>query len=150
VTGHSIEQIIKGTRHLLLDFGGQSARSSLESAPTLLPRSSATLSPRRVSPCPDRIITAARTGRTVTIVSNNSGAAIAAYLADHRLTSYIRAIVARDDHDPDRMKPDPVIGYANKPDRARALADVQAAAVTADLAEITAALRTMPYAPLPN
>jgi beta-phosphoglucomutase-like phosphatase (HAD superfamily) len=113
----------------------------------------------------------------VTIVSNNSGAAIAAYLADHGLTGYIRAIVARDDHDPERMKPDPyrvreavaildadntecamigdstttdvfagllagvpVIGYANKPGKTRALADVQAAAVTTDLAEITAAL----------
>jgi phosphoglycolate phosphatase len=87
---------------------------------------------------------------------------------------YIRAIVARDDHDPDRMKPDPyrvraavgmlgaenaecvlvgdatadvfagllagvpVIGYANKPGRAQALAEVQAAAVTADHAEIAA------------
>ena len=41
----------------------------------------------------DLIITAHRTGRTVTIVSNNSGAAITAYLADHQLTGYIRAIV---------------------------------------------------------
>jgi phosphoglycolate phosphatase len=55
----------------------------------------------------DLIITAYRTGRTVTIVSNNSGAAITAYLADHRLTDYIRAVVARDDHDQDRMKPSP-------------------------------------------
>ena len=53
------------------------------------------------------IITAGRTGRTVTIVSSNSGAAIAAYLDDHRLTGYIKGIVARDDHDPERMKPDP-------------------------------------------
>ncbi len=29
------------------------------------------------------------------------------HLADHRLTDYIRAIVARDDHDPERMKPSP-------------------------------------------
>jgi phosphoglycolate phosphatase len=129
----------------------------------------------------DLIITAATTGRTVTIVSNNSGAAIAAYLADHRLTGYIRAIVARDDHDRDRMKPDPyrvraavgmldgesaecalvgdttadvfagllagvtVIGYANKPGKARELADVQAVAVTTDLAEITTALRDAPF-----
>jgi beta-phosphoglucomutase-like phosphatase (HAD superfamily) len=55
----------------------------------------------------DLIITAHRTGRTVTIVSNNSGAAITAYLADHRLTDYIRAVVARDDHDQGRMKPSP-------------------------------------------
>jgi beta-phosphoglucomutase-like phosphatase (HAD superfamily) len=55
----------------------------------------------------DLIATADRTGRTVTIVSNNSGAAISAYLADHRLTGYVRAVVARDDHDQDRMKPSP-------------------------------------------
>jgi phosphoglycolate phosphatase-like HAD superfamily hydrolase len=55
----------------------------------------------------DLIVTACRTGRTVTIVSNNSGAAIAAYLVDHDLTSYIRAIIGRDDHDPDMMKPSP-------------------------------------------
>jgi hypothetical protein len=30
-----------------------------------------------------------------------------AYLADHQLTDRIRAIVARDDHDPQRIKPDP-------------------------------------------
>jgi beta-phosphoglucomutase-like phosphatase (HAD superfamily) len=35
-----------------------------------------------------------------------------------------------------------VTGYADKPGKAQALADVQAAAVTTDLAEITAALRT--------
>ena len=34
-----------------------------------------------------------------------------------------------------------VIGYADKPGKAQALADVQAAAVTTDLAEITTALR---------
>jgi beta-phosphoglucomutase-like phosphatase (HAD superfamily) len=86
-------------------------------------------------------------------------------------------LVARDDHDPERMKPSPyrvrqavslldaghaeyvlvgdsttdvlvghlagvaVIGYADKPGKAQALAGVQAAAVTADLAEITTALR---------
>jgi phosphoglycolate phosphatase len=124
----------------------------------------------------DLVITAARTGRSVIIVSNNSGAAIAAYLADHQLTRYIRAIVARDDQDPDQMKPDPyrvraavdmlgadnsectlvgdttanvfagllagvtVIGYANKLGKAQALAEVQAAAVTTDLAQITAAM----------
>lgn len=45
----------------------------------------------------DLIVTAYRTGRTITIVPYNSGAAIAAYLAHHSLTSYVRAIVARDD-----------------------------------------------------
>jgi hypothetical protein len=37
-----------------------------------------------------------------------------------------------------------VIGYADKPGKAQALADVQAAAVTNDLAEITTALRDAP------
>jgi HAD superfamily hydrolase (TIGR01509 family) len=55
----------------------------------------------------DLIITAYRTGRTITIVSNNSGAAIAAYLAAHDLTGYIRVVIGRDDHDPDLMKPSP-------------------------------------------
>ena len=65
------------------------------------------LAPGRRTGSADLIITAYRTGRTVTVVSNNSSAAIAAYLADHRLDGYIRAIVARDDHDPERMKPSP-------------------------------------------
>jgi phosphoglycolate phosphatase len=235
VTGRSIEQVIKGTRHLLLDFDGPvcsifagigagnvatQLRDSLSTAGFALPdaarhtddplevfRLAATVSDdaamtaqqlltafeTRAVPTAqptkgsaDLIVTANRTGRTVTIVSNNSGAAIAAYLADHHLTGYVRAIVARDDHDPDRMKPDPyrvraavgmldadnsecalvgdttadvfagllagvpVIGYANKPGKAEDLADVQAAAVTADLAEISAALRMSPLGPLPN
>ena len=226
MTGRSIEQIIKGTRHLLLDFDGpvcsifagigadnvaRQLRDTLLTAGFTLPdgaeqtddplevfRLAASVSPdaamaaqqlltafeTRAVPTAkptrgsaDLIITAARTGRTVTIVSNNSGAAIAVYLADHRLTGYIRAVVARDDHDPERMKPDPyrvraavgildadntectlvgdstadvlagllagvtVIGYANKPGKAADLADVQAAAVTSDLAEITLAMR---------
>jgi len=227
VTGHSIEQIIKGTRHVLLDFDepvcsifagigsdtvADQLRETLLTAGFALPadamqtddplevfrlaasisteaaltaqqlltafetRAVPTAEPTRGSA--DLIVTAARTGRTVTIVSNNSGAAIAAYLADHRLTGYIRAIVARDDHDPERMKPDPyrvreavaildadntecvmvgdsttdvfagllagvpVIGYANKPGKVQALAEVQAAAVTTNLGEITAALRS--------
>jgi len=37
-----------------------------------------------------------------------------------------------------------VIGYADKPGKTQALADVQAAAVTTDLAEITTALRDTP------
>ncbi len=54
----------------------------------------------------DLIVTAYRTGRTVTIVSNNSEAAIQAYLEDHRLSDYIRAVLGRD-HDPAKMKPSP-------------------------------------------
>jgi beta-phosphoglucomutase-like phosphatase (HAD superfamily) len=229
VTGRDLEQIIKGTRHLLLDFDGpvcevfagipaaavaRQLRGTLAVAGFALPdevrdeadplevfRLAATVSPEaamtaqqlltafetRAIPTAeptrgsaDLIVTAHRTGRTVTIVSNNSGAAIAAYLADHRLTAYIRAIVARDDHDPERMKPSPyrvreavsllnadntectlvgdntsdvmaghlagvaVIGYTNKPGKAQALTDVQAAAVTDDLSCITDALREHP------
>jgi phosphoglycolate phosphatase-like HAD superfamily hydrolase len=226
VSGRDLEQIIKGTRHLLLDFDGpvcevfagipaatvaRQLRDTLTVAGFTLAdevrdvddpldvfslaaavspdaavtaqqlltafetRAMPTARPTRGSA--NLIITAVQTARTVTIVSNNSGAAIAAYLADHQLTGYIRGIVARDDHDPDRMKPDPyrvraavgmlgaenpecvlvgdttadvfagllagvsVIGYANKPGKALALAEVQAAAVTADLSEITAALK---------
>jgi hypothetical protein len=37
-----------------------------------------------------------------------------------------------------------VIGYANKPGIAQALAEVQAAVVVTKLADVTAVLRTMP------
>ncbi len=65
---------------------------------------------RAAKPTPgaaDLMATAQASGRTVTIVSNNSGAAIAAYLADHKLTRYVTAIVGRDDADPALMKPSP-------------------------------------------
>jgi phosphoglycolate phosphatase len=51
--------------------------------------------------------TAQATGRTVTIVSNNSSAAIVAYLEDHKLTRSVTGIVGRDDADPALMKPSP-------------------------------------------
>jgi hypothetical protein len=43
-----------------------------------------------------------------------------------------------------------VIGYANKPSKIEALTDARGAAVTTDLAEISAALRDTPRAALPN
>jgi hypothetical protein len=43
-----------------------------------------------------------------------------------------------------------VIGYADKPGKAEALAHAQAAAVTTDLAEISTALGDTPCAVLPN
>jgi beta-phosphoglucomutase-like phosphatase (HAD superfamily) len=229
MTARTLDQIIRGTRHLLLDFDGpicsifagtpapsiaKQLRDSLTAAgfhlaadieneddPLEVFRAAAKVSAdaaasaqqlltvfetqaistaRPAKGSANLIITAQRTGRTVTIVSNNSGVAIAAYLADHRLTGYIQAIVARDDSDPERMKPSPyrvreavslldaesnqcalvgdsttdvlaghragiiVIGYADKPSQAQALADAQAAAVTTDLAEITTALRSAP------
>jgi phosphoglycolate phosphatase len=122
--------------------------------------------------------TAQATGRTVTIVSNNSSAAIATYLGDHELSRYITAIVGRDDADPALMKPSPyrvrmaisqldakphqaflvgdsttdvlagllagvaVIGFANKPGKAKLLTRAGASTLTANLADISAALRT--------
>jgi len=54
------------------------------------------------------LITAARrSGRSVTIVSNNSGQAVATYLNDHRLARYVSAVIGRDDPDPAHMKPSP-------------------------------------------
>lgn len=55
----------------------------------------------------DLITAADQTGRTVTIVSNNSIAAILAYLDSHRLPAHIRTIYGRDDADPAHMKPHP-------------------------------------------
>ena len=55
----------------------------------------------------DLIATATQTGRTVTVVTNNSGAAVAAYLARHHLDQYVTKIVGRDDPDPALMKPSP-------------------------------------------
>jgi phosphoglycolate phosphatase-like HAD superfamily hydrolase len=52
------------------------------------------------------LITYARvTGRTVTIVTNNSSAAVNVYLDNHRLTQLVARVVGRDDADPERMKP---------------------------------------------
>ena len=53
------------------------------------------------------ITTATRSGRSVTIVSNNSGEAVAAYLDNHRLARYVSAVIGRDDPDPAHMKPSP-------------------------------------------
>jgi HAD superfamily hydrolase (TIGR01509 family) len=53
-------------------------------------------------------ITAARkSGRSVTIVSNNSGQAVATYLNEHHLARYINAVIGRDDPNPAHMKPNP-------------------------------------------
>lgn len=60
------------------------------------------------TPGADELLTVARdTGRTVAIVSNNSGAAVSAYLRAHGLTQHVAAVIGRDDHDPQRMKPSP-------------------------------------------
>jgi phosphoglycolate phosphatase len=62
----------------------------------------------RPTPGSSRLMAAAQsTGRTVAIVSNNSSAAITAYLKGRNLASYVTAIVGRDDADPALMKPNP-------------------------------------------
>jgi len=62
----------------------------------------------RPTPGAAELIKAAdRTGRTVTIVSNNSVEAILAYLDAHDTPAHIRTIYGREDADPAHMKPHP-------------------------------------------
>jgi len=49
----------------------------------------------------------ARTGRTVTVVSNNSAAAVQAFIEAEELSRYFHSIVARTNSDPSLLKPDP-------------------------------------------
>ncbi|MGK4581365.1 HAD family hydrolase [Kitasatospora sp. HPMI-4] len=51
--------------------------------------------------------TAARSGRLVSVVSNNAGEAIEAYLAEHGLSDYVAGIFGRVPGDPSSMKPNP-------------------------------------------
>ncbi|MFD0402029.1 HAD family hydrolase [Kitasatospora sp. NPDC127121] len=50
---------------------------------------------------------AARSGRLVSVVSNNAGAAIEAYLTEHGLSDYVAGIFGRTPGDPSSMKPSP-------------------------------------------
>jgi beta-phosphoglucomutase-like phosphatase (HAD superfamily) len=56
----------------------------------------------------DLIATAAATGRTVIIVSNNSSYAILEYLAIHRIGP-VAGVVGRDESNPELMKPSPYL-----------------------------------------
>ncbi|MER7702808.1 HAD-IA family hydrolase [Kitasatospora sp. NPDC097605] len=49
----------------------------------------------------------ARSGRLVSVVSNNAGAAIDAYLVEHGLSGYVAGIFGRAPDDPSSMKPNP-------------------------------------------
>ncbi|GAA2810034.1 HAD family hydrolase [Kitasatospora paracochleata] len=49
----------------------------------------------------------ARSNRAVSVVSNNAGAAIEAYLSDHGLSGYVTGIFGRSPGDPSSMKPNP-------------------------------------------
>lgn len=55
------------------------------------------------------IATARRTGRTVSIVSNNSATAVERYLNLHDLDRYIDAVEGRTPDSVNRMKPDPTL-----------------------------------------
>ncbi|WP_405360483.1 HAD-IA family hydrolase [Kitasatospora sp. NBC_00085] len=48
-----------------------------------------------------------RSGRSVSVVSNNAGAAIEIYLADHGLSGYVAGVYGRTPGDPSSMKPNP-------------------------------------------
>ncbi|KQV05623.1 MULTISPECIES: HAD family hydrolase [unclassified Kitasatospora] len=49
----------------------------------------------------------ARTGRSVSLVSNNAGSAIEAYLTAQGLSGYVAGVFGRTPGDPSSMKPDP-------------------------------------------
>jgi len=53
------------------------------------------------------IVAARQVGVPVAAVSNNSGGAVTAYLAAHRLAGYVSPVVGRAYADPNRMKPNP-------------------------------------------
>ncbi|MEV4714664.1 HAD family phosphatase [Micromonospora sp. NPDC049374] len=53
------------------------------------------------------IVAARQAGLPVAVVSNNSAGAVSAYLAAHRLATYVSPVVGRAYADPSRMKPDP-------------------------------------------
>ncbi|MFI9784661.1 HAD family hydrolase [Kitasatospora sp. NPDC051984] len=50
---------------------------------------------------------AARSGRLVSVVSNNAGVAIAAYLAEYGLSDHVAGVFGRAPGDPSSMKPNP-------------------------------------------
>jgi HAD superfamily hydrolase (TIGR01549 family) len=53
------------------------------------------------------IVAGAQAGRPIAIVSNNSPAAVSAYLDAHRLSVHIGPVIGRAYGQPDRMKPNP-------------------------------------------
>ncbi|HEX4395611.1 MAG TPA: HAD-IA family hydrolase [Mycobacterium sp.] len=55
----------------------------------------------------DLLTSLANTDHTVTVVSNNSAAAVQAFLDAENLNGSIRGVVARANSDPSRLKPDP-------------------------------------------
>jgi HAD superfamily hydrolase (TIGR01509 family) len=56
---------------------------------------------------PDLLEALTRSGRTVTVVSNNSAAAVDTFLGAESLRDYFHGVVARVDPDPSLLKPNP-------------------------------------------
>ncbi|MFD4905105.1 HAD family hydrolase [Kitasatospora purpeofusca] len=94
----------------------------------------------------------AATGRRVSIVSNNSGAAISQYLADHGLSGLVAGIFGRVPGDPSSMKPSPLLlldamqAAATKPEHCVFVGD---AARDVEAGE-AAGVRTIGYANKPG
>jgi phosphoglycolate phosphatase len=62
------------------------------------------------TPYVHEVVTGCReTGRSVTVVSNNSPRAVRAYLAQHGLDDRIPLVIARTSHNPGLLKPDPYL-----------------------------------------
>jgi HAD superfamily hydrolase (TIGR01509 family) len=87
------------------DLGDAAAATAQELLTRLEVEAAATARPAPGSA--DLITAASQTGRTVTVVTNNSGAAVAAYPARQHLASLVGKVIGRDDPDPALMKPSP-------------------------------------------
>ncbi|MFG2903673.1 HAD family hydrolase [Kitasatospora sp. NPDC048286] len=62
----------------------------------------------RPTPGGESVLRAAvRSGRLVSVVSNNAGAAIESYLTEHGLSGYVAGVFGRTPGDPSSMKPNP-------------------------------------------
>lgn len=62
------------------------------------------------TPYLDEVVIASReSGRSLAVVSNNSGRAVRTYLARHGLTDSIPVVMARTSHDPSLLKPNPYL-----------------------------------------
>ncbi|MFG1997709.1 HAD family hydrolase [Spirillospora sp. NPDC048911] len=103
----------EGAPHLLAQVEKMLCSAELEAANSAAP-----------TPGADAVITAAaRSGRPVAIVSNNSTGAIARYLESKKISTDVSAIVGRPFGQPDRMKPDAypllkALGEVNMPPQA--------------------------------
>ncbi|WP_328955741.1 HAD-IA family hydrolase [Kitasatospora purpeofusca] len=58
------------------------------------------------------LLACARSGRSVSVVSNNAGTAIEAYLRDHGLSGLVAGVFGRVPGDPSSMKPSPRLLHA--------------------------------------